>query len=166
MANTQIGLNRKLERAFVDAVYNVIAPNYGTPLLTGYWGLGDYNNRSLPFANIFCSSIEENPAFPPNSGEYVAKMVLHLAFQVDDQNGVSFHDEQQYIYESAIKDVSAMKAEVNKPVGTDNRVIKGLYIYDIKEDSETHDFKLSGERTIDDIYTYTVPCRNDDGDGT
>jgi len=160
-------LKRKLEEAFANYLASEITTGTALDGINIYRGRGTLSERTLPSVNVFVGELQINADFPPDAGEYIATIAYHNASQADDQSGsVAGHDARQLQLETIVANVTDAKAFINKPIGIDNRVIKDVYIYDIKEDSEQQDFKLSGDRTLDDMLTYKVPCRNDDGDGT
>ena len=160
-------LKRKLEEAFANYIVSKVTTGTALVGINIYRGRGTLSERTLPSVNVFVGDLQTNTDFPPDAGEYIATIIYHNASQADDQAGsVSGHDARQYQLETIVANATDAKAFINKPSGTDNRVVKKIYIYDIKEDSEQQDFKVSGDRTLDDILTYKIPCRNDDGNGT
>jgi hypothetical protein len=162
-------LKRKLEQAIKAYLLSSIeadTPLFGLPI---YDGRGDLTDRVIPSVTVFIGQLQANDTLPVNCGEYVATLLIQNVSQADDQEGksVSIHDDKQQQLETLIADVASLKAFINKPsVGTDSRDVQDVYIYDSKQDEEQQDFKLSGDRTLDDVLTFRIPCRNDNGDGT
>ena len=160
------GLKRKLETAFsawVQSKAITATPLFGINI---YAGRGDLDNRTLPCVNIYCPSLSINTDYPSSSGEYIATIIANCISQADDEGtDTDDHDARQYQLEGIMKDITNAKAYINKP-GTGTRPVDKLYIYDICEDEESQDFRVTGDRTLDDSLTFKIPCRNDNGDGT
>ena len=157
-------LMRKVEDAVIAYLTAEIGVGDGLENVTLHPARGDKDVRTLPKLLVYCQSAPENPNLPKNVGEFVANLQIKLMIHVDDSSIVE-DDAAARQMNDLMQCTSDILTALNKPsVGPDLRTQTDVYFYDFKIIGNDSDF--GDERLLEDIMTFDVPCRDDDGDGT
>ena len=145
-------ISRKAEKAFAVG-YLPTALN-----ITGlhiYEGHEKVDSIELPNLVVYSEGSSPYPEMPVESGARLVR--LRCKFQVDSQATTRADvDAWKQLLENAMTDeLAALQAALNKPVGTDNRVVKAIHFHHVEMADDPSD--VNETDWIEDL-VFNVTC--------
>lgn len=145
-------ISRKAEKAFavgyLPSALNIIGLNI-------YEGHENAGEVSFPCLIIYTEGSSPHPDFPPEIGVRLIRLRCKFTVDSDDNTRTNVDDWKQLLESAMTDNLDALQAALNKPSGTDNRVVKGIHFHSVEMNDDPSD--RSQTDWIEDLI-FSVTC--------